>query len=53
MKVARNEAWHVCILCDDMLVVHGLCLLHLVNIRIKKLKKTSNGHKKTSNGNKF
>jgi len=44
MKVARNEAWHVCILCDDMLVVHGLWLLHLVNIRIKKLQMVIKKH---------
>jgi len=50
MKVARNEAWHVCILCEDLLVVYGLWKMHLVNIRIKN---TSNGLKKTSNGNKF
>ena len=37
MKVAQIEAWHICILCDDMLVVYGLWQLHLVNSRIKNL----------------
>jgi len=37
MKVARNEAWHIFILCDDFPVVYVLWQLNLVNIRTKKL----------------
>jgi len=40
MKFARNEACHICILCDDMPVVYGLWQLHLVNIRINNLQMT-------------
>ena len=40
MKVVQNEAWHICILCDDLPLVYGLWKLHLVNKRLNKLQKS-------------